>query len=149
MKLRESGKTCLYNNNRFDLSDCRFSVKDDSLTLFMPLNFYGLMCNQKEDVGIICEELRGVFNVGAVVVKPWHGIGSVELCVDDRDYFTQLTRAVLCRSNLFWDKDGVRLVVAKNMYNNALGDFVKGQIRKGVEEVAGFKLEISIQASKS
>jgi hypothetical protein len=146
MKLRESGRKCFYSG--IDLSECRFSVKEDAVTLFMPLSYYDLMCNKEKEINIISSELVEEFGVVSVEFKPWHGLASQELLCINKTHITQLTRAVLSRSNLFWDKEGVRLVVAKSMYNNALGSFVKNQIKAEVEEVSGFKLEIFIQAGK-
>lgn len=147
MKLMDSGKRSIYDG--IDLSECRVSVKEDVLTLFMPLSYYDLMCNKPEHLAVINSQLKEEFDLAHVEFKPWHGLASKELLCFERSQNTQLTRAVLSRSNLFWDKEGVRLVVAKSMYNNALGEFVKSQVRDAVEEISKFKLEVFIQAGKS
>lgn len=118
-------------------------VNDESevVKLYFPLSCYS--CAANEDV---LEGLKNLYPGRPVEFGFWHGPAHLELaCSVD---FGQLTRAVLNRSEVFWNMDGVTIIVDRALFNISLGDFVRKQIKSAVAEVSGAELKVIIQCKK-
>lgn len=130
-----------------ELAQARISRAKDTPILYLPLKY----SSQVDGSGALNDSLSTA--VSSILgtsfeVRTWHGPASSEF-IDSKIKISQLTRAVLARSNLFWEPGLVRLVVSRGLYNAALGDFVRSQLKALVVEASQENFKIEIQVGKT
>lgn len=129
------------------ISKCYGRLTDDSLAVLMPLCEIDNFIDESFKVDF-ASLLKKVFLVNRVTYAPWSELAIVALAASSYN-FSQISRAVISNSNLFWGDGFVKLVCKEDVFNLALGAGVKKEINDSVSQLcSGMQPVLNIQCKK-
>lgn len=141
LDLIEINKECFSAQERQVMQHSFVRVKDDSIDILLPVRLSSLMKDEMFKVEF-AETIRNHLNIEkSIGYFCWIESSITALSPSGYD-FSQLTRAVIANSKLFWDVDWVKIVCEPDVYNLALGETVKREIKEALECYSDFSLSV-------